>query len=78
MCTAVRWQKRAEEEFGFGLAEAIRRCILCSFDAPGLRSGAFVQAVWDAVMRPVDGFLAAWEGDGIEHLRVWLGSVEEE
>ncbi|KAK3312891.1 hypothetical protein B0H66DRAFT_382704 [Apodospora peruviana] len=61
LCTAMRWQKRTEEEFGYGIADAIRRCILCSFEgAPDLASRAFVQAVWEGVVKPVEDFLTAW------------------
>lgn len=61
LCTALRWQKRAEEEFGYGIADAIRRCILCSFDgAPDLENRAFLQAVCEGVVKPVENFLAAW------------------
>ncbi|KAK0609444.1 hypothetical protein B0T14DRAFT_531957 [Immersiella caudata] len=63
LCTALRWQKRVEEEFGFNLADAIRRCILCSFDAPDLESISFMHAVWEGVVEPVEAFLSAWGGD---------------
>jgi len=62
LCTALQWQKRVEEEFGFGLAEAVRRCVLCMFDAPlDLGSAAFVQAVWAGVVRPLEDFLQGWD-----------------
>jgi hypothetical protein len=60
LCTALRWQKRAEEEFGDGLADAIRRCILCAFDTPDLSSDVFVRSVWASVVHPVEAFLSAW------------------
>ena len=61
LCTALRWQKRVEGEFGYGLADAIRRCILCSFDGtPNLESRAFMQAVMEGVVKPVEDFLMAW------------------
>ncbi|KAK7422979.1 hypothetical protein QQX98_001269 [Neonectria punicea] len=62
LCTAMQWQKRVEEECGYGLADAIRRCILCSFDAaPDLSNPLFVQAVWQGVGEPVEEFLSAWK-----------------
>jgi hypothetical protein len=65
LCTALKWQQRAEEEFGNVIADAIRRCIVCGFDpVPDLESGPFVQAVWSNVVRPMEEFLAAWGGGG--------------
>ncbi|KAF4443220.1 hypothetical protein F53441_11529 [Fusarium austroafricanum] len=61
--TALLWQQRVEEEFGDELADAIKRCLVCMFDlapAPDLNSSAFVQAVWQQVLLPVDKFLSAW------------------
>lgn len=64
LCTAMQWQKRAEEECGYGLADAIRRCILCSFDAaPDLSNPMFVQSVWQGVGEPVEEFLSQWKRD---------------
>lgn len=60
LCTALRWQKQVETEFGDKLAEAIRRCIVCSFDSTDLGSMAFMQAVWRGVVEPVEAFLSAW------------------
>ncbi|KAK4449676.1 hypothetical protein QBC34DRAFT_463017 [Podospora aff. communis PSN243] len=61
LCTALRWQKRAEEEFGYGIGDAIRRCILCAFDGdPDLASRVFIQVFWEGVVKPVEDFLAAW------------------
>ncbi|RYP78485.1 hypothetical protein DL771_000438 [Monosporascus sp. 5C6A] len=63
LCAALRWQKRAEEEFGDVLADAIRKCIVCAFDPePDLGSGPFLKAVWLNVVRPIEDFLSAWSG----------------
>ncbi|KPM41489.1 hypothetical protein AK830_g5088 [Neonectria ditissima] len=61
LCTAVRWHQRVEEDFGDGLSEAIRRCLMCAFDPiPDLSSVQFVQAVFQNVVWPVEQFLSAW------------------
>lgn len=61
-CTAMQWQKKVVEECGIGLAEAVHKCIVCSFDAPlDLSSGSFVNSVWQGVGRPVEEFLKAWK-----------------
>ncbi|VUC31852.1 unnamed protein product, partial [Clonostachys rosea] len=61
-CTAMQWQKRVMEECGTGLADAIYRCIVCSFDGPlDLSSPSFVNSVWHGVGRPVEEFLKAWD-----------------
>jgi hypothetical protein len=65
LCAALVWQRRAEEEFGEEIAEAIRKCIVCAFEpAPDLSSSAFLQAVWMNVVRPLEEFLRAWSGGG--------------
>lgn len=61
--TALLWQQRVEEEFGDELADAIKRCLICMFDlapSPDLNSSAFIQAIWQQVLLPVDKFLSAW------------------
>ncbi|KAF4334108.1 sugar transporter STL1 [Fusarium beomiforme] len=51
-CTAMRWQKKVEEDFGDKLAQAIESCVKCAFEpVADLHSLAFVQAVWTTVMR---------------------------
>ncbi|CAH0044980.1 unnamed protein product [Clonostachys solani] len=61
-CTAMQWQKKVMEECGTGLADAIHRCIVCSFDSPlDLSSPSFVNSVWQGVGRPVEEFLKAWD-----------------
>lgn len=61
MCSALSWQKRVEEDFGNGLANTIRKCILCAFDpAPNLSNSEFLQAVFQNVVKPVEEFLSAW------------------
>ncbi|KAM7215820.1 hypothetical protein V8F06_008761 [Rhypophila decipiens] len=65
LCTALTWQRRAEEEFGDGIAEAIRKCIVCAFEpAADLGSAAFILAVWSNVVQPLEEFLRAWGGVG--------------
>ena len=63
LATALFWQQRVEEEFGDELADAIKRCLVCMFDmapAPDLSNAAFLQAVWQQVILPVEKFLSAW------------------
>jgi hypothetical protein len=61
-CTAMQWQKKVMEECGTGLADAIHRCIVCSFDSPlDLSSPSFVNSVWQGVGKPVEEFLKAWD-----------------
>ncbi|KAK4219484.1 hypothetical protein QBC37DRAFT_136580 [Rhypophila decipiens] len=65
LCTALTWQRRVEEEFGDGIAEAIRKCIVCAFEpAADLGSAAFILAVWSNVVQPLEEFLRAWGGVG--------------
>ncbi|KAM7199208.1 hypothetical protein V8F20_005810 [Naviculisporaceae sp. PSN 640] len=67
LCEALTWQRRAEEEFGDGIAEAIRKCIVCAFEpAADLGSPAFVTAVWANVVQPLEEFLKAWGGGSID------------
>lgn len=61
--TALHWQKRVEEGFGDELAEAIMRCLVCIFEtesSPNLSDTAFLRAVWQQVLLPVEKFLSAW------------------
>lgn len=61
--TAWSWQERVEEGFGDELAEAIERCLRCNFDnapPPDLSNAAFLRAVWQQVLLPVEKFLSAW------------------
>ncbi|KAK5658056.1 hypothetical protein OQA88_2612 [Cercophora sp. LCS_1] len=64
-CVALVWQRRVRDFFGFPLADAIRRCLVCDF--PGLEPGKhqnnqeFVRAVRDRVISPFEDFLRAWE-----------------
>jgi len=60
-CTATRWKGRVEEEFGGMLADAIDRCVMCRFGpSPDLGNMEFLQEVWTAVVKPIEGFLRAW------------------
>jgi hypothetical protein len=57
-CTAMKWQKRVEQDFGDKLAHAIDNCIKCAFEpVADLSSLAFVQAVWTTVVKPLEEFL---------------------
>lgn len=63
LATALLWQQRVEEEFGDELAEAIKRCLVCMFDmapSPDLSNAAFLRAVWQQVLLPIEKFLLAW------------------
>lgn len=64
LCTAMSWQKKAENEFGYVLGDAIRRCIMCSFEPPlDLGKAVFVSAIWRNVAQPLEEFLTAWNRD---------------
>lgn len=61
LCAAIQWQKSVEGQFGDRIADAIRRCVLCSFEAqPDLSNSAFVMGVCTSVLQPVEEFLSAW------------------
>lgn len=61
LCTAIQWQRQVEDEFGDRLADAIRRCVLCSFDPqPDLSNLEFVRAVCANVVEPLEEFLSVW------------------
>ncbi|KAI0901594.1 hypothetical protein F4806DRAFT_6305 [Annulohypoxylon nitens] len=61
LCVAMKWQEKAEREHGSEIADAIRRCILCSFEpAPDLENSTFIRAVWQGVGVPIEQFLKAW------------------
>lgn len=63
LATALMWQQKVEEELGYDLADAIKRCLVCMFEqaaTPDLGNSGFVQAVWQQVVRPIDSFLTAW------------------
>lgn len=63
LATALMWQQKVEEELGYELADAIKRCLVCIFEqatTPDLSNSSFVQAVWQQVIRPIDSFLSAW------------------
>lgn len=60
LCTALMWQKQAEEQFGHTLADAIRCCLVCAFENPDLESRAFVQAMWTSVIKPIEEFLRVY------------------
>lgn len=63
LATALIWQQKVEEELGYDLADAIKRCLVCMFEqatTPDLGNSGFVQAVWQQVVRPIDSFLSAW------------------
>lgn len=61
LCTVIQWQKSVEGQFGDKVADAIRRCILCAFEAqPDLSDSAFIRAVCASVLQPLEEFLSAW------------------
>ncbi|KAG6358600.1 hypothetical protein INS49_012118 [Diaporthe citri] len=63
LATALMWQQKVEEELGYDLADAIKRCLVCMFEQAttlDLGNSSFVQAVWQQVVRPIDSFLTAW------------------
>ncbi|KAF4448824.1 hypothetical protein F53441_7816 [Fusarium austroafricanum] len=64
LCTAIQWQKSVEGQFGDRIADAIRRCVLCAFEAqPDLSNSAFVKAVCTSVLQPLEEFLSAWTSE---------------
>ncbi|KAI0442312.1 hypothetical protein F4803DRAFT_376802 [Xylaria telfairii] len=71
ICTALMWHKRVGEECGYEISDAIRRCIVCGFDAPpDLGNPRFIEAVQYGVVRPLESFLSAWNNDPARQLRV--------
>ncbi|KAI0116547.1 hypothetical protein GGR51DRAFT_546053 [Nemania sp. FL0031] len=69
LCAALQWHQRVSEECGYELSDAIRRCILCAFDAPpNLSDPSFVEAVWYGVVKPLETFLSAWNRDPVRNL----------
>jgi hypothetical protein len=60
LCTALRWQKKVEGEFGDKLASAIWSCVQCEFDSPNLERLAFVHAVLAMIVKPIEEFLQAY------------------
>jgi hypothetical protein len=64
LCAALQWHQRVAEECGYELSDAIRRCIVCAFDAPpNLGDPGFIEAVWYGVVKPLENFLSAWNRD---------------
>jgi hypothetical protein len=64
LCTVIQWQKSVEGQFGDRIADAIRRCVLCAFEAqPDLSDTAFVRAVLTSVLQPLEEFLSAWTSE---------------
>lgn len=64
-CTAMKWQKMVEQEFGDKLAHAIESCLKCAFEpVADLSSLAFVQAVWTTVVKPLEEFLQIYSSRG--------------
>ncbi|KAI0867411.1 hypothetical protein GGS24DRAFT_485755 [Hypoxylon argillaceum] len=68
LCAALQWHQRVGEECGYELSDAIRRCIVCSFDAPHhLGDPEFIKAVWYGVVQPLENFLLAWNNNTGQH-----------
>lgn len=66
LATALLWQQKVEEQLGNVLADAIKRCLVCMFEqasTPDLRNSKFVQAVRDQVIKPIETFVSAWNGN---------------
>lgn len=58
----LMWQKEVEKHFGFGIAEAIKRCLWCVFEQDAdLGNSAFVRAIWENVALPVGRFADAFK-----------------
>ncbi|KAJ2986725.1 hypothetical protein NUW58_g4891 [Xylaria curta] len=67
LCAALQWHQRVGEECGYELSDAIRRCIVCAFDAPhNLGDPEFIEAVWYGVVRPLENFLSAWNNTQVK------------
>ncbi|TGJ79341.1 hypothetical protein E0Z10_g9425 [Xylaria hypoxylon] len=64
LCAALQWHQRVGEECGYELSDAIRRCIVCAFDAPhNPGDPEFIEAVWYGVVQPLENFLSAWNNN---------------
>ncbi|KAK0702169.1 hypothetical protein B0H67DRAFT_650231 [Lasiosphaeris hirsuta] len=62
LCTALRWQKKVEEELGLKLAQVIDRCLSCRLDPdPNLGSKEFLSAVWQWVVRPLEEVVSTFQ-----------------
>ncbi|KAI3338768.1 hypothetical protein F4824DRAFT_499144 [Ustulina deusta] len=64
LCAALEWHQRVDEEYGYDISDAIRRCIVCAFDPPcDLRNPHFITTVNYGVLRSLENFLSAWNND---------------
>ena len=60
--TARKWSQKVLGECGADIADAVRRCLDCSFGPrPDLKDSRFRQAVYDGVIRPLADRLKTWE-----------------
>ena len=60
--TARKWSQKVLGECGADIADAVRRCLDCSFGPrPDLKDRRFREAVYDGVIRPLADRLQTWE-----------------
>ena len=62
ICTARKWSQKVLGECGADIADAVRRCLDCSFGPrPDLKDKRFREAVYDGVIRPLADRLKTWD-----------------
>ncbi|KAK4041662.1 hypothetical protein C8A01DRAFT_45203 [Parachaetomium inaequale] len=60
-CTARRWARGLLGESGAEVADAVRRCLDCSFGPrPDLGDARFCEGVYEGVVRPLAEYAGAW------------------
>ena len=60
--TARKWSQKVLGECGADIADAVRRCLDCSFGPrPDLKDRRFREAVYDGVIKPLADRLKTWE-----------------
>ena len=61
LCTARKWAGKVLGECGVEIADAVRRCLDCSFGPrPNLQDKRFREAVYEGVIRPLADYSKIW------------------
>ncbi|KAK4155958.1 hypothetical protein C8A00DRAFT_31208 [Chaetomidium leptoderma] len=61
VCTARRWAKKVLGESGANVADAVRRCLDCSFGPrPDFGDVRFRESVYEGVIKPLSDYSKAW------------------
>ena len=62
--TARRWARKVTGESGANVADAVRRCLDCSFGPrPDFGNVRFREAVYEGVVKPLAGYGRVWEAE---------------